>query len=104
MGGAINAPGNLFSFPDNTLAEFNTYTDPLAAEIVLRALTVTMVTLDATNDVQITREFVAQLASVADRSLFTQWFFTVLSIVEGAFTTEVFYNDFHALGGVHALF
>lgn len=99
MGGAINAPGNLFSFPDNTLAEFNIYTDPLAAEIVLRALTVTMVTLDATNDVQITREFVAQLASVADRSLFTQWFFTVLSIVEGAFTTEVFYNDGHGLGG-----
>eukprot|EP00611_Tribonema_gayanum_P023846 TRINITY_DN50_c0_g2_i2.p1 TRINITY_DN50_c0_g2~~TRINITY_DN50_c0_g2_i2.p1 ORF type:complete len:260 (-),score=67.51 TRINITY_DN50_c0_g2_i2:952-1731(-) len=31
MGGAVNVPGNLFSLPVNTAAEFNIYNDPHAA-------------------------------------------------------------------------
>lgn len=99
MAGAISAPGNLFSFPDNTLAEFNVYTDPIATEVVLRALTVFLMPIDATNDVPITRDFKAQLALVAGDSLFAGWYNTLLDIVIGAFSEPVFYNDFHALGG-----
>jgi pyrimidine-specific ribonucleoside hydrolase len=54
MGGAIGVPGNV----PGTTAEWNLYVDPYAADVVLRSKApVTLVPLDATNDVPVTRSF-----------------------------------------------
>jgi ribokinase len=53
MGGAINVPGNV-----SPAAEFNIYVDPHAADVVLSAgLPVTLVPLDVTRQVRLTRTF-----------------------------------------------
>jgi inosine-uridine nucleoside N-ribohydrolase len=56
MGGAFNTPGNVFTSPNNNVAEFNIIADPHAAQWAFGNLTsnqipVTLVPLDATNDV-----------------------------------------------------
>jgi len=65
MGGAVNVPGNI---PPGA-AEFNIYVDPHAAEIVLGfALPLTLVGLDVTHQVRLTRNLVAQeLGSKSDK-------------------------------------
>lgn len=60
MGGAINVSGNLQGGmeTDNTSAEWNIYVDPLAADQVIQSgVPITLVPLDATNQVPITRAF-----------------------------------------------
>lgn len=68
MGGAVHVPGNVgaSSGIDNDTAEWNIYVDPHAANLVLGSgAAVTLVPLDATNDVPITPEFVQRLAAAA---------------------------------------
>jgi inosine-uridine nucleoside N-ribohydrolase len=70
MGGAVNVPGNL-QVPgmdiDNRVAEWNIYVDPHAAAVVLDSgAPVTLVPLDATNDVPLTMDFYRRLG--ADRT------------------------------------
>lgn len=64
MGGAVYAPGNVHDFyPDspNVFADWNIYSDPLAAREVLEyGLPIYLVPLDATNQVLITKEDTAQ--------------------------------------------
>src|SRR5687767_13423105 len=61
MGGAVDADGSSVS-EENTVAEWNIYCDPHAARIVVESgAPITLVPLDATNDVPVTPEFVAQL-------------------------------------------
>lgn len=61
MGGAIDVGGNIISF-ENFSAEFNIWIDPIAAQRVLDSgVAVTMIPLDATNDVPLTPGFVAGL-------------------------------------------
>ncbi len=66
MGGAIRARGNLrvHGFTDahaNTRAEWNYYIDPVAARTVFESgVPVTLVPLDATNAVPLTRDFLAR--------------------------------------------
>jgi inosine-uridine nucleoside N-ribohydrolase len=66
MGGAINVKGNiqaLDSKSTNTVAEWNIYADPKAAEIVfLSQIPITLVPLDATNQVPMTKEFFESLS------------------------------------------
>ena len=58
MGGAITVPGNLLGYVDNTVAEWNIYVDPHAANLVLASgAPVTLVPLDATNTVPVTWDF-----------------------------------------------
>ena len=61
MGGAMQVPGNVGASGveiDNAVAEWNIYVDPAAANSVLRAgVPVTLVPLDATNHVPLTRKF-----------------------------------------------
>lgn len=62
MGGAISVPGNM-----NRVAEFNIFVDPEAASIMLRLpVPVTLVPLDACNDVQMELEDFKQ---IKDRQL-----------------------------------
>jgi inosine-uridine nucleoside N-ribohydrolase len=99
MGGAVAAPGNIFTYPANTLAEFNVYLDPIAYETVLRNCDVYVIPLDATNDAPIDRDFVAALEGVATTTIQAQWYNMYLASVRGAFGDAAFYNDFNALGG-----
>ncbi len=58
MGGAVNVPGNLMGLDDNTVAEWNIYVDPYAANLVFASgAPVTLVPLDATNTVPLTWDF-----------------------------------------------
>jgi len=72
MGGAIHAGGNIIvpGFTDNNknkVSEWNIYVDPLAAQIVLRAnVAMTLVPLDATNTVRVTREFATRFKRQAE--------------------------------------
>jgi purine nucleosidase/pyrimidine-specific ribonucleoside hydrolase len=53
MGGAISVPGNV-----SPVAEFNIFVDPHAADVVFRAgLPITLVPLDVTTQVRLTRDF-----------------------------------------------
>lgn len=66
MGGAVDVPGNLFSVPYNTAAEFNLYFDPQAAQSVFTILAnagipIMLDPLDATNTVPVTRDFLNRL-------------------------------------------
>jgi pyrimidine-specific ribonucleoside hydrolase len=61
MGGAIDVEGSHVS-DANTAAEWNIYCDPYAARLVFESgAPITLIPLDATNDVPVTQEFVAQL-------------------------------------------
>lgn len=63
MGGAIGVPGNV-----SPVAEFNIFVDPHAADVVFRAgLPITLVPLDVTRQVRLTRDFL-QHASQGARS------------------------------------
>lgn len=56
MGGAISSPGNV-----TAVAEFNIYTDPEAAQIVFRSgLPLTVVPLDVTRQVSLTRKMIQE--------------------------------------------
>jgi inosine-uridine nucleoside N-ribohydrolase len=62
MGGAVDVPGNVDLGSGPTAAEWNVYADPTAFDIVLRAgVPITLVPLDATNDVPVNADFIAQL-------------------------------------------
>ena len=61
MGGAVDVPGSDVS-EDNTTAEWNIYCDPVAARMVFESgAPITLVPLDATNDVPLTMDFLQQL-------------------------------------------
>src|SRR5262245_28340809 len=56
MGGAFGVPGNV-----SPVAEFNIFVDPHAADMVFRAgLPITLVPLDVTTQVRLTRDFLQQ--------------------------------------------
>lgn len=58
MGGAVNVSGNVDAAPD---AEWNFYIDPLAAQQVFATkVPITLVSLDATNQIILTREFLTR--------------------------------------------
>ena len=63
MGGAVDVNGSFVS-EENSVAEWNIYCDPHAARIVFESgAPITLIPLDATNDVPVTPEFVARLNS-----------------------------------------
>ena len=64
MGGAVGVPGNITLPPTikNPHAEWNFYVDPRAANVVFRSgLPITLVPLDATNDVPLNAAVAARL-------------------------------------------
>jgi inosine-uridine nucleoside N-ribohydrolase len=97
MGGAIKVHGNLFSYPPNTLSEFNIFLDPVASEEVLRNDRIRLIPLDASNDVPVTRDYVQAVAQI--NTLTANWWTAILGTVEGAFGSEIFFNDAMAPGG-----
>jgi pyrimidine-specific ribonucleoside hydrolase len=68
MGGALEVDGNLREMirTDNAFAEWNIFIDPYAADVVLRSgAPITLVPLDATNQVPLTPEYYARLGAEA---------------------------------------
>ncbi|KTD42252.1 nucleoside hydrolase [Legionella parisiensis] len=66
MGGAVKVAGNISDLipnTENTLAEWNIYADPKAAEIVFttKNLPISLVPIDITRQMPMTREFYARL-------------------------------------------
>lgn len=68
MGGAVDVPGNVMKPDDkitNPLAEWNFYLDPKAANQVFRfQVPVTLIPLDATNQVPLTPEFLGRIKAL----------------------------------------
>jgi len=65
MGGAVKVPGNV-QLPggDLSAAEWNLYADPHAAALVFQSgAPITLVPLDATNNIPLTRSYLTQLAA-----------------------------------------
>jgi inosine-uridine nucleoside N-ribohydrolase len=61
MGGAVDVPGSAVS-DENTTAEWNIYCDPPAARAVFESgVPITLVALDASNDVPMTMDFLDSL-------------------------------------------
>ncbi len=70
MGGAVRVPGNLQDggvyHTNNQTAEWNIFIDPLAARNVFRSgIAIRLIGLDATNKVQISREFLREFEAKA---------------------------------------
>jgi inosine-uridine nucleoside N-ribohydrolase len=67
MGGAVKVPGNVGASGveiDNSVAEWNIYVDPYAANVVLQSrVPITLVPLDVTNHVPLTAKFYNRLKS-----------------------------------------
>jgi inosine-uridine nucleoside N-ribohydrolase len=97
MGGAIHVKGNiqaLDSKSDNTVAEWNIYADPKAAEIVFSSkIPVTLVPLDATNQVPMTEEFYKSLSQQSQPAL--KLIYQLLKVIVDNYGMEIFINEFY---------
>jgi pyrimidine-specific ribonucleoside hydrolase len=69
MGGAVDVGGNVFMFYGNETAEFNIWADPTAAEMVFATeVPITLVPLDATNELPVTPYLYEAVAAHRDAS------------------------------------
>lgn len=74
MGGAVRVKGNVERSGHDGSAEWNIYNNPQAAAAVIRSgIPITMVPLDATNQVPLTREFLQHLEACSHRRLARLW-------------------------------
>jgi len=69
MGGAVDVPGNVHATDPtlpNTVAEWNFYIDPKAADVVLRSgASISLVPLDLTNQAPVTPDFLRRIEGAA---------------------------------------
>ena len=97
LGGAVNVKGNIQALDpksDNTVAEWNIYADPKAAEIVFSSkIPVTLVSLDATNQVPITKEFYESLSQQLQPGL--KLIYQLLKVIVDNFGMELFLKEFY---------
>lgn len=69
MGGAVDVGGNVFLYSPNETAEFNIWADPTAAAMVFATeVPITLVPLDATNDLPVTPYLYEAIATHRDAS------------------------------------
>lgn len=77
MGGAVRVPGNVASAAHDGSAEWNIFNQPQAAADVIRSgIPITLIPLDATNKVPLTRKFLDRLAaqpSIASQLAAQSW-------------------------------
>ncbi|MBY0550154.1 MAG: nucleoside hydrolase [Candidatus Obscuribacterales bacterium] len=84
MGGAIGVPGNV-EMPDHDgSAEWNFYADPSSAKRLLdTGVPITLIPLDVTNKVPVTREFILRLDEQAEKYRASQLAAKLFSLVKG---------------------
>jgi inosine-uridine nucleoside N-ribohydrolase len=93
MGGAIRVPGNVgpSSQIENDVAEWNIYVDPYAAALVFKSgAPITLVPMDATNDVPLSMEFYNRLENDRTTSV-AEFVFRVLAAQEENIRSGRFY-------------
>jgi len=97
MGGAVHVPGNIQVLDpksDNTVAEWNIYVDPKAAEIVFSSgIPITLVPLDATNQVPMTKEFYDNLSQQSQPDL--KLIYLLLKDIVDDLGLDTFLNNFY---------
>lgn len=97
MGGAIHVEGNIQALDQsstNQVAEWNIYTDPTAASIVFASgIPITLVPLDATNQVPMTREFYDTLSLASQPGL--QLTYELLKDIVDQFGLDLFLKHFY---------
>lgn len=68
MGGALNAKGNVEEENQDGSAEWNFYADPSAAKYILDlGVPIKLITLDVTNELPVTKDFLARLDEQIDK-------------------------------------
>jgi len=95
MSGAVHVPGNVgASAPiDNQVAEWNIYVDPHAANIVFESgVPITLVPLDATNQVKITDDFYRHLQA-GHLTPEATWIFNLFTREQGYFQAQYYFWD-----------
>ena len=69
MGGALNVKGNVEEDGTDGTAEWNVYSDPMAFKQILETkLPIKLITLDLTNELPVTKDFVAKLEELGENS------------------------------------
>ncbi|GAB2295117.1 Nucleoside hydrolase 3 [Dionaea muscipula] len=88
--------GNLFSNHDsNPYAEFNMFSDPFAAyQVIHSGIPVTLVPLDATNTIPITRQFYDMLEK-NQRTYEAQYVYKSMKMVHDTRLDDMFFNNYY---------
>jgi len=94
MGGAVETPGNVYDESlgfDNRTAEWNIYGDPVAARMVFETgVPITMIPLDATNDVPVDMALFSQFEQKNDTRVST-FVFNIFYINQGWIQSGFYY-------------
>ncbi|HET9843428.1 MAG TPA: nucleoside hydrolase [Gammaproteobacteria bacterium] len=94
MGGALNVPGNIQELDPNsvnTQAEWNILADPQAADIIFNSgMDTTLVPLDATNQVPITKSFYQTLSE--SQNQYVKLIFSLYKNLHDSMGDYVFFN------------
>lgn len=97
MGGAVDVKGNIQALDPqskNTVAEWNIYADPKAAQIVFSSkIPVILVSLDATNQIPVTKEFYESLSQQLQPGL--KLIYQLLKVIVDNFGMELFLKEFY---------
>lgn len=105
MGGAVDVEGNIRGpdpTSDNTVAEWNIYAAPKAAEIVFTSnIPVTLVPLDATNQVPMTKKFYESLSKAQNPEL--KVIYLLLKDIVDTFGLEAFLTRFYLWDALAAI-
>jgi purine nucleosidase len=84
MGGAVNVPGNVEVDAHDGSAEWNIYADPPAAKAIFDLNTpVKLISLDVTNQLPVTKEFLVRLEEQTDRYRASKLAARLWSLVKG---------------------
>ncbi|MBK8223563.1 MAG: nucleoside hydrolase [Candidatus Obscuribacter sp.] len=84
MGGAVSVKGNVEEPGHEGSAEWNVYADPLAfKQIVDTKLPIKLITLDLTNEMPVTKDFIGKLEAQAERSRASALAAKLWSLVKG---------------------
>lgn len=84
MGGAVSVKGNVEEPGHDGSAEWNVYADPIAfKQIVETKLPIKLITLDLTNEMPVTKDFIGKLEAQAERSKASALAAKLWSLVKG---------------------
>jgi purine nucleosidase len=98
MGGAVHVPGNVEMPGHDGTAEWNFYNNPEAARrVVSSGIPITLVSLDSTNQVPVTRDFMARLKAQqrfpVSRLFYEAWGVINAKIEAGNYQNTYFFWD-----------
>ncbi|MED6156932.1 Nucleoside hydrolase 3 [Stylosanthes scabra] len=88
--------GNLFTdYTSNPYAEFNIFGDPFAAyQVIHSGIPVTLVPLDATNTIPVTKEFFDEFENSQDTTYEAQYCFKSLKMARDTWFDDQFYKSY----------